>query len=48
MVAFLAALNRTAADMAGPHPSGDLVPVDECRPLFEWNSGEMNWFPPSV
>ena len=44
MWAFLTALNLTAAQIP-PHPSGDLVPVDQCKPLFEWGSGEMNWFP---
>ena len=44
MWAFITALNLTAAQMP-PHPAGDLVPVDQCRPLFEWGSGEMNWFP---
>ena len=44
MWAFLTALNLTAAQIP-PHPSGDLVPVDQCKPLFELGSGEMNWFP---
>ena len=42
MWAFLTALNITTPPA---HPSGDLVPVDQCKPLFEWGSGEMNWFP---
>ena len=44
MWAFITALNLTA-DRILPHPSGDLVPVDQCKPLFEWGSGTMNWFP---
>lgn len=47
MWAFITALNLTAAEMP-PHPAGDLVPVDQCKPLFEWGTGEMNWFPPSA
>ena len=43
MWAFMTALNLTADKL--PHPPGDLVPVDQCKPLFEWGSGEMNWFP---
>ena len=27
------------------HPSGDLVPVDQCKPLFEWETGKLSWFP---
>ena len=46
MWAFITALNLTA-DTMPHHPSGDLVPVDQCKPLFEWGSGEMNWFPPN-
>ena len=41
MWAFTTALNLSASQL--PHPSGDLVPVDECKPLFEWGTGEMNW-----
>ena len=44
MWAFITALNLTA-DQIPAHPGGDLVPVDECKPLFEWGTGEMNWFP---
>ena len=40
-------INLTA-DKVPKHPSADLVPVDQCKPLFEWGSGEMNWFPPMV
>ena len=43
---FLVELNLTASEL--PHPPADLVPVDTCKPLFEWGSGEMNWFPPAV
>ena len=44
MWAFMSSLNRSVTQM--PHPRADLVPVDECKPLFEWGSGDMNWFPP--
>jgi len=30
---------------AQEHPKTDLMTVDECKPLFEWGSGKMNWFP---
>lgn len=43
MWAFITAMNLTAAQL--PHPTADLVPVDQCQPLFDWTSGEMNWFP---
>ena len=42
MWAFITALNITTPL---PHPAGDLVPVDTCKPLFEWGTGEMNWLP---
>lgn len=45
MWAFVTSMNLTA-DRLPPHPPGDLVPVDQCKPLFEWTTGEMNWFPP--
>ena len=47
MWSFLTALNLTA-DNVPAHPQADLVPVDQCKPLFEWGSGEMNWFPPAA
>ena len=46
MWSFITSMNLSAS--AIPHPSADLVPVDECKPLFEWGSGEMNWFPPAA
>ena len=27
------------------HPKTDLMTIDQCKPLFEWGSGKMNWFP---
>jgi len=27
------------------HPATDVVPIDQCKPLFEWGSGKMNWWP---
>lgn len=45
MWSFVTALNTTG-QLQMSHPSADLVPVDQCKPLFEWGSGEMNWFPP--
>merc|ERR1711907_135299 len=27
------------------HPENDLMSIDQCKPLFEWGSGKMNWFP---
>ena len=46
MWAFLTALNISANAL--PHPSADLVPVDQCKPLFEWGGDVMNWFPASA
>ena len=43
MWAFTTAMNLSSAQL--PHPAADLVPVDECKPLFEWGTGKMNWFP---
>merc|ERR1712054_225541 len=31
-----------------PHPKTDLMSIDECKPLFEWGSGKMNWLPNST
>jgi len=28
-----------------PHSARDLMTIDQCKPLFEWGSGKMNWFP---
>lgn len=28
-----------------PHPTQDLMTIDTCKPLFEWGTGRMNWFP---
>ena len=44
MWSFITALNLTASQLS--HPKVDQVPVDDCKPLFDWKSGEMNWFPP--
>ena len=38
---FFTVLNRSMPT----RPSHDLVPTDDCKPLFEWKSGEMNWKP---
>mmetsp|Transcript_82477 Transcript_82477/g.146153 ORF Transcript_82477/g.146153 Transcript_82477/m.146153 type:complete len:244 (+) Transcript_82477:68-799(+) len=27
------------------HPHSDLMNIDQCKPLFEWGSGKMNWLP---
>merc|ERR1712048_455926 len=43
MWSFLAQLNVSIDHQA--HPQTDLMTIDECKPLFEWGSGKMNWFP---
>jgi len=37
--AFFTVLNRSMI----PHPDHDLIPTDDCKPLFNWGSGTMNW-----
>merc|ERR1712086_67154 len=27
------------------HPKTDMMIIDQCKPLFEWGSGKMNWLP---
>lgn len=43
MWSFLNALNKSSLEL--PHPKADMMTVDECKPLFEWGTGKMNWFP---
>eukprot|EP00931_Biecheleriopsis_adriatica_P084158 TRINITY_DN5789_c0_g1_i4.p1 TRINITY_DN5789_c0_g1~~TRINITY_DN5789_c0_g1_i4.p1 ORF type:complete len:255 (+),score=54.41 TRINITY_DN5789_c0_g1_i4:64-828(+) len=43
MWSFLMQLNVSIDSLK--HPTKDLMTVDECKPLFEWGSGKMNWFP---
>jgi len=43
MWSFLAQLNVSIDAQA--HPQTDLMTIDECKPLFEWGTGKMNWFP---
>jgi len=43
MWSFLTQLNVSIDSLQ--HPEQDLMTVDECKPLFEWGSGNMNWFP---
>jgi len=37
--AFFTVLNRSMV----PHPDHDLIPTEDCTPLFDWGSGKMNW-----
>lgn len=46
MLSFLNAMNKSS--LAYPHPKTDLMTVDECKPLFEWGTGKMNWFPKKI
>lgn len=43
MWSFLNALNKSSLEL--PHPQADMMTIDECKPLFEWGTGKMNWFP---
>jgi hypothetical protein len=36
---FFTVLNRSMV----PHPADDLIPTEDCTPLFDWGSGKMNW-----
>jgi len=37
--AFFTVLNRSMV----PHPDHDLLPTEDCTPLFDWGTGKMNW-----
>jgi len=43
LLSFYSALNLSVDAM--PHPAHDAMSIDECKPLFEWSSGKMNWLP---
>jgi hypothetical protein len=36
---FFTVLNRSMV----PHPDHDLIPTEDCTPLFDWGTGKMNW-----
>lgn len=46
MWSFLNALNKSSIEF--PHPKVDMMTIDECKPLFEWGTGKMNWFPKKI
>lgn len=46
MWSFLNAINKSSTELA--HPETDMMEIDECKPLFEWGTGKMNWFPTKV
>jgi hypothetical protein len=43
MWSFLVAMDLDIDKL--PHPATDLMTIDDCKPLFEWETGYMNWFP---
>jgi hypothetical protein len=43
MWSFLVQLNVSIDSQA--HPQRDTMHLDQCKPLFEWGTGKMNWFP---
>jgi hypothetical protein len=43
MLSYLNAMNFSSKKF--PHPPADLMTMDTCKPLFEWGTGKMNWFP---
>jgi len=43
MWSFLVAMDLDIDKL--PHPATDLMTIDDCKPLFEWETGLMNWFP---
>jgi len=43
MWSFLVAMDLSIDKL--PHPATDMMTIDDCKPLFEWETGYMNWFP---
>jgi hypothetical protein len=43
MWSFLTAMDLKIDDL--PHPAYDMMTLDDCKPLFEWKTGYMHWFP---
>ena len=44
MWSFLVAMDLSIDKL--PHPATDMMTIDDCKPLFEWETGLMNWHAP--